>query len=116
MQRAVLRKKWQAVQIDLSKWKYLREGRAGFNMQNFPAIRPHRNNTDCLDMVCSTSSICPSNSNKRLEEGSVGAAEPDDHSDDDRNRLKTQGPQLSRMEMVSPNASGLSHISHLCIK
>lgn len=49
-------------------------------------------------------------------EGYLGGVGLDDHSEDDRNCLKIQGPQLLKMEMVSPNASGLSCASHLCSK
>lgn len=53
---------------------------------------------------------------KTLEEGYLGGVGLDDYSEDDRNCLKIQGPQLLKMEMVSPNASGLSCASHLCSK
>lgn len=49
---------------------------------------------------------------KILEEGYLGGVGLDDHSEDDRNCLKIQGPQLLKMKMVSPNASGLSCASH----
>lgn len=51
-----------------------------------------------------------------LEQGYLGGAGLDEHSEDDRNCLKIQGPQLLRMEMVFANASGLSCASHLCNK
>lgn len=94
MQRAVLRKKWQAVQIVLyingSTYKKIELGLTCRISQQLVLTEIKQT---ALRWCALLLQFTQATLTKRLEEGSIGAVEPDNHSDDDRNCLKIQGPQ-----------------------
>jgi hypothetical protein len=53
MGRAVLKRVANYVYNELSKVRVFLQGRIGFKIGNFLSTRPHRDKTDCLELVCS---------------------------------------------------------------